>query len=192
MSTPTPEDDALVARGYTQREAAFLRLVAHHGGYFIRRHYGDFIGRAHGDTTTRFLDKLVDRGDATVQTFCRSTRVLHLAPRSLYEDAGVSGEPSQRRRRPVFGITPRLMAVDFVVAHPTWTFLGTDEDRLTWCDQMGIDRVWIPEKRYGRKNGAPMSVRRFVDCGPVAVVETPSGKTLVVAHVDDAGATGVA
>jgi hypothetical protein len=41
--------------GYTEREAAFLYEVARCSGYFLRRHYGDFINRERGGLLQSFI-----------------------------------------------------------------------------------------------------------------------------------------
>ncbi|MHB8303734.1 MAG: hypothetical protein ACYDC6_12980 [Acidobacteriaceae bacterium] len=44
--------------GYTEREVAFLYLVALHSGFFLRRQYGRFVRRERGASagTRRTID----------------------------------------------------------------------------------------------------------------------------------------
>ena len=178
--------DAIAARGYTRREAAFLVLVARHSGYFLRRQFSAGIGCGRGFAAAAFVDKLLRRKDATVQTFCGPTQVLHLAPRALYESAGVPSLPSRRRRRPAGAIAARLMALDFVLDHPSLQFLATEGERLAYIDRLGIDRLWLPQQRYlGHRATAP-HVRYFVESGPMAVSVTDTGaETLVTSFIDE-------
>jgi hypothetical protein len=45
--------ELLESVGYTEREAAFLYLVAVHSGYFLRRQYSHFIQREPLSATAR-------------------------------------------------------------------------------------------------------------------------------------------
>ena len=192
MTTVQPSPDPIVARGYTAREADFLRLVARHGGYFVMRQFCAAIGRGHGRMTVAFARKVVRRRDATVQTFCRATQVLHLAPRLLYDAAGVGDAPHHRRQRPAAAITARLMALDYVLDHPRFQFLATDDEPLTYLDRLGVDRLWVPQQRYlGHRMTVPR-LRYFVDAGPLAIARSSSGtETLIVACIDDGPHTSV-
>jgi hypothetical protein len=63
---------ALQSIGYTEREAAFLYLVAVHSGCFLRRQFDYFIDRNKGAIAQRFLEKarlagnieVIDYGEA--------------------------------------------------------------------------------------------------------------------------------
>ena len=70
---------AIAALGYTDREAAFLDRVARHSGYFVRRQFLQYIGRATGQTVVDFTRKLVWRRHATVQTFCHVAQIVSMA-----------------------------------------------------------------------------------------------------------------
>lgn len=184
--------DAIVALGYTPREADFLRLVARHGGYFVMRQFCAFLGRGHGQTTVALARKLIRRKDATVQTFCRATQVLHLAPRRLYEAAGVSSDPYRRRRRPATAITARLMVVDYVLDHPGLTFLATDDEALGCLDRRGVDRLWLPQQRYLGHRARLPHLRYFVDADPIAIAPCPTGvETWAFAFIDDGPHTSI-
>ena len=54
MSADDAAAQALEAFGYTTRQAQFLALAAMHGGYFLRRQFLAFTGRAHGLAAVRF------------------------------------------------------------------------------------------------------------------------------------------
>ena len=176
---------AIVALGYTEREAAFLDRVARHSGYFVRRQFLQFIGRASGQTVVDFTAKLVARRHATVQTYCHAAHVVHLCARTLYAAAAVDERREHRRRRPAIGIKARLMALDYVLARPTTRFLATEAERLAFCDAAGIDRFWLPQQRYVGPPDGPSSVRYFVDAGPMGLEPGDVGQTsLVLAYID--------
>ena len=102
--------------GYTEREAAFLYLVALHSGYFLRRQYGRFIRRGRGAIAEQFLRKATTLGHLQ-SIACGQTRsVYHLASKQVYEAVGL---PASQHRR-VKGdarIKSRLMVLDFVLDH---------------------------------------------------------------------------
>src|SRR5689334_23975110 len=96
MSTTDTGVLALERFGYTSRQAAFLALVARHGGYFLRRQYVAFTGQSHGLATVRFLRRLVERRHArTLSTL--DGAVFHLSARPLY--AALGEEHNRNRRR---------------------------------------------------------------------------------------------
>jgi hypothetical protein len=50
--------------GFTPRQARFLVEVLIHSGVFVERQYCRFAGITHGQKTTDFLRRLVERGHA--------------------------------------------------------------------------------------------------------------------------------
>jgi hypothetical protein len=158
----------------------------------VMRQFCAAIGRGHGRMTVAFARRVVRRKDATVQTFCRATQVLHLAPRMLSDAAGVGTSPHRRRQRPAAAITARLMALDYVLDHPRLQFLATDDQPLTYLDRLGVDRLWVPQQRYlGHRMTVPR-LRYFVDGGPLAIARSTTGtETLVFTCIDDGPHTSV-
>jgi len=69
-------DDAIgtiISRGFTERQARFLVLVARHSGVCVMRQYSAFAGVVFGHTTRRFFTKLERLG--WVSTYdCAQTR----------------------------------------------------------------------------------------------------------------------
>ncbi|MFN7981138.1 MAG: hypothetical protein U0Q11_04720 [Vicinamibacterales bacterium] len=192
MTDPQTPHDPVVALGYTPREADFLRLVARYGGYFVMRQYCAALGRERGSTTAAFARTLLRRKDATQHTFCRTQHVWHLAPRRLYAAAGVGADAYRRRPRPAAAITARLMALDYVLDHPQFQYLGTDDEWGTYLEGRGVDRLWWPQQRYHGHRATVPRVRYFVDAGPLAIARDPVGaERLVVAFLDDAPQTAV-
>jgi len=53
MSGDIERAQGLESFGYTPRQAAFVAMVAVHGGYFLRRQYVAFIGGSHGRATVK-------------------------------------------------------------------------------------------------------------------------------------------
>jgi len=56
--------EAVGAFGFTDRQARFLVEVLIHSGVFVERQYCAFAGITHGQKTTDFLRRLVERGYA--------------------------------------------------------------------------------------------------------------------------------
>lgn len=184
---------ALADLGYTTREAAFLDRVARHSGYFVRRQFLQWIDRAVGQTVLDFTRKLVWRGHAQVQTFCRAAQVVHLCGRAVYAAAEADEHREHRRTRPAVGIKARLMALDYVAARPETHFLATESERLAYCDAAGADRLWLPQQRYAGQRGGPALLRYFLDAGPIGLETDASGTPCAVfAYVDDGGMASVA
>src|SRR5690348_4722785 len=104
--------NALQRFGYTEREAQFLCLAALHGGYFLRRHYRQFVAQHDGGTTQHLVEKTLAQGHAQVSSFKANTHVFHLAARPFY---GALGQEDNRNRRlrQTITIKAKLMALDF-------------------------------------------------------------------------------
>ena len=86
-------DDAIgtiISRGFTERQARFLVLVARHSGVCVMRQYSAFAGVVFGHTTRRFFAKLerlgwvwVAKGDDVFPT------VAAQVGDALFREAGV-------------------------------------------------------------------------------------------------------
>ena len=91
--------DAIVARGYTERQARFLVLVMLHSGACTVRQYCQFSGIARGQKSQDFFAKLVAAKHATTTTDANGKlRIFHVFASTLYD---AIGEPENRNRRPV-------------------------------------------------------------------------------------------
>jgi hypothetical protein len=157
---------ALEAFGYTTRQAQFLALVAIHGGYFLRRQFGVFTRRAHGLATVRFLNRAVTRGDVRSLPYGRQGQVFHVCARPLY---AALGQEHNRNRRGAErdAVTRKLMALDFVLAHPDARFWATEEDKATLLREYGVDTALWPSRGYAPKRpGSHPTTRYFVDKMP--------------------------
>ena len=88
MTAHTDRARVLEEFGYTARQAHFLTLVALHGGYFLRRQYVAFTGRAHGQATVRFIAKAVAREHIRVLPYGRQGHLFHVCARPLYAAIG--------------------------------------------------------------------------------------------------------
>jgi hypothetical protein len=94
-------DDAvgtIISRGFTERQARFLVLVARHSGVCVMRQYSAFAGVVFGHTTRRFFTKLERLGWVSTYDCARKrARIYHVRHRELYEAVG---DAESRLRRP--------------------------------------------------------------------------------------------
>ena len=86
------DSSALESLGYTEREAAFLYLVAAHSGYFLRRQFDYFIDRQQRFHRRRaFLKRRVPPGMSKFSTTGRVRHVYHLFSKPIYRLLGNAG-----------------------------------------------------------------------------------------------------
>ena len=162
--------DAVVAqaRGVTDRQAAFLVTVMLHAGVCMDRHYCTFAHIAHGQKTTDFFRRLVDRGYATAHS-CRnnSARLFHIQHKPLY---AAIGDPDSRHRKPtpLARAIERLMVLDAVLADRGRTWLATEQDKLThFTLTHRIPRQDLPSLTFRSEDSE--TVRYFPDKLPIGV-----------------------
>jgi hypothetical protein len=171
--------------GYTPRQARFLTLAALHSGYFMRRQYVAFTGGAHGVAAVGFIRRVLERGHAAVIEAPVVGRLYHLGSKPLY---AALGEVDNRNRRlhSASSIRRRLMALDFILAHPHDTFLATERDRLAYfVDEQQLPASALPTTAYVSTDGRATTTRFFVDKLPIAT----RGTGIVFAYIDDDEAT---
>ena len=80
-------DDAIgtfISRGFTERQARFLVLVARHSGVCVMRQYSAFAGVVFGHTTRKFFSKLERLGWVSTYDCARKrARIYHVRHREL-------------------------------------------------------------------------------------------------------------
>ena len=88
----------ITKRGFTDRQARFLMLVARHSGVCVMRQYSSFAGIVFGQKTRKFFANLVRLGFVSTYDCSHNRgRVYHVRHRAIYE---AIGEPDSRLRRP--------------------------------------------------------------------------------------------
>jgi hypothetical protein len=148
------------SRGYTEREASFLYLVAAHSGYFLRRQFDQFIDRSSGAIAQHFLTKAKRMGHIAVLDFGQQRHVYHLFQKDFYT---LLDEPDSqnRRRKGDAEIKLRLMALDYVLLHLADNFLYSREAKLElFTKQLGISPKDLP--RSGRHTQRPFADRILI------------------------------
>ena len=164
--TDPERTSALRELGYTSQEAAFLSLVALHGGYFIRRQYQQFAGYR-GRFEERLLRRAESFGHIRSTIFSNRTEVYHVFARAIYRAIG-DEDNRNRRPRPAFSIKAKLMALDFVLAHPAAQFLATEREKLEYfCGKRAVDRALLPGKTYSANSPSGETRRYFIEKYPI-------------------------
>ncbi len=179
---------ALMRFGYNERQAAFLAIVAAHGGYFVRRHFLSYIGRGHGAVTVDFLRSVLTRGHVLASRLRNHAQVYHLIAKTVYAALG-DPDSRNRRRHELSAIRRRLMGVDFVLARRDWTFFASEgESVLFFTQQQGVAAALLPKTQYAAQDGSTVhTTRHFIERFPIGV--SPDGACLALVYVDDADVT---
>ncbi len=149
--------------GYTAREAAFVATAALHSGYFLTRQFCPERGK----TADTFCHKLLRFEHGTPLTLANRTRLFHLSAKPIY---AALGQEENKHRRPRDPAQARLkvMALDFVLAHPEHRFLPTEDDKLTFfCQENKVPESLLPVKVYAGKGGNTR--RYFIDKNPIRI-----------------------
>ena len=173
---------AVVAAGFTERQARFLVTVMLHSGVCMIRQYCAFSNMVYGQTACDFFARLVDRRLATVFDCAhKRARIFHIHHRGLYR---AIGEPDNRFRKP----TPlgraieRLMLLDAVLASRDVTWLATERDKLAHFTVLlgtQLRRKELPQLTFGREGN--VTVRYFPDKLPIGL--DPDGRTHVFVYL---------
>ncbi len=159
--------EALQYFGYTEEESRFLYLVATHSGYFTCQQFLQFIKTKPGKRSVTFARKVVEKKHASSKEYLRHGRVFHLFSRNLYESIGRENVRFRRVHSTEY-IRTRLIALDFILRNQGFTYLESEEQKLSFfCDQMGIDKKILPHKRYSGAIKGDFTDRYFVDKFPM-------------------------
>jgi hypothetical protein len=135
--------------GYTEREAAFLYLVALHSGYFLRRQYDRFIRRGRGAIAAQLLRKAVALGHLQIIACGQARFVYHLAAKQVYEAVGLAVS-QHRRLKGDAQIKSRLMVLDFVLDHLGDSMLDSAEAKVNFfTNTMRLSETLLPHSTAG-------------------------------------------
>lgn len=161
---------ALQNCGYTHRQATFLCTVALHSGYFLRRQYHKFLGQKPGAGAERLIQRGLANSHIRIHGSANRTLIYHLGARSVYEVLDDEDNPNQRWRQP-YSVKTKLMGLDFVLAHPQYRYLTTEDEKLNFfCSTLGLERDCLFARAYrSRRPEGPKRTRYFVDRFPIFV-----------------------
>jgi hypothetical protein len=130
--------DNLTGCGYSEREAAFLYIVAVHSGYFLRRQFNQFVARERGAIATHFLRGAAELGHVTEMPCAENRIIYHLSAKQVYSMVGLK-DSQGRRIKSSREILRRLMALDYVLLHiDRERFVETDEARHLLFTQLKV------------------------------------------------------
>ena len=176
---------ALEAFGYDIQEARFLCLAALHGGYFVRRQYLAFVGGTKGWKDVALLQKLEANGHVRSTAYRHNHRVHHLCSKPFYAALGEADNRNRRERRPLT-IKTKLMALDFVLAHPAYTYLAAEREKLDYfVGRLGIARAKLPTRWYHATSGGEAAAKHFVDKFPIFLAEGVRSPVVGFAYIDE-------
>lgn len=191
MNIPRMYTIPLEAFGYTETESNFLYLVATHSGYFTCQQFVRFIGGKPGKRTLSFVRKVLEKGHANARPCLRNGKLYHLFARNLYEAIGKDNVRFRRKHSPEY-IRTRLAAFDFILGRLNFHFLETEAEKASFfTEQLGIDKKYLPVKRYVGAIREGFTDRYFVDKFPMYVRSTSSPPPVVAFSFVDAGLESV-
>ena len=141
MHFPPERLTAMRAFGYTEAEARFLYLVAAHSGYFTIRQFLEFAQARSGKRNAQLAEKLFRLGHASARRYMRRNLVFQLRSRQIY--AAIGKEHLRHRRdHELAHIKTRLLALDFIVAHPEESYFESPEvKRRYFIDNFNADKI---------------------------------------------------
>ena len=173
-------DDAIgtiISRGFTERQARFLVLVARHSGVCVMRQYSAFAGVVFGHATRRFFTKLERLGWVSTYDCARKrARIYHVRHRELYEAVG---DAESRLRRPptVPRALERIMLLDVILKEPDLVWLATPEEKMTHVSAFtAVTKDSLPQMTTPQGSYEP--VRYFPDQVPIGI--HPDGRWILV------------
>ena len=166
----------ITKRGFTDRQARFLILVARHSGVCVMRQYSSFSGIVFGQKTRKFFAKLVKLGFVSTYDCAHNRgRVYHVRHRAIYE---AIGDPDSRLRRPpgVPRALERLMLLDSILENPESVWMSSHAEKIDYFAGRGIPVAGTPHLVI--RQGDQQRVRPFPDRLPIGT--HPSGHVVFV------------
>src|SRR5687767_5493461 len=171
----------IAKRGFTDRQARFLVLVARHSGVCVMRQYSTFAGIVFGQKTRKFFANLVRARFVSTYDCAHSRgRVYHVRHRAIYE---AIGEADSRLRRPpgVPRALERLMLLDAILENPESIWMSSSAEKVEYLSSRGVPLDDAPHLVI--RQGDQQRVRYFPDRLPIGV--HPSGHVVFVyVHAD--------
>ena len=166
--------------GWSQQDAEWVALVCLHSGIFTRTQYMAYCN-TYPNRARRFVQSLVDLKLAVEEPIPvlrreNRTRACRITHKGIYRALGV---PHIRHRKfPDPGVyLRRLLSLDYVLEHPELPWLPTEEEKVWYCEEVGIPTERLPKRIY---TGAAGSVTRYFPLKlPLA-----GGRTSTFVYVD--------
>ncbi len=184
MSMTQFQREGLHLLGYSRRESEFLFLVATHSGYFTTRQFRTFAETESGSISHAFIRKLLERKHATYHAYRSGGRVYHVFARKLYQ--AIERENLRtRKKHELEYVKTRLVALDFVLAHPQHRYLETEAEKVAFFEkEYKVGRETLPVKQYRARKSAEVTPRYFVDRFPMLVNTECSSPVVTFTYID--------
>ena len=171
--------------GWNPQDAEWVALVCLHSGIFTRSQYMAYF-KTYPSRARRFVQGLVDLKLAVEEPIPvirreNRTRACRITHKGIYRELGV---PNIRHRRfpDPGGYLRRLLSLDYVIEHPELEWLPTEEEKVWYCGDIGIQKDRLPKRIY---TGAAGAVTRYFPLKlPVA-----GGPTCTFVYVDPGNET---
>src|SRR6266478_4016313 len=175
--------------GYPKRESEFLFLVATHSGYFTNRQFKCFAQTESGSVCHAFIRKLLDRKHVSFHAYRSGGRVYHLFARKVYQ--AIERENLRtRKKHELEYVKTRLVALDFVFAHPQHRYLETEAEKVDFFErEYRVGRETLPVKLYRARKSAEVTPRYFVDRFPIFLNQGSASPVLTFTYVDSGAVT---
>src|SRR6266478_3535938 len=175
--------------GYTKRESEFLFLVATHSGYFTNRQFKSFAQTESGSVCHAFIRKLLDRKHVSFHAYRSGGRVYHLFARKVYQ--AIERENLRtRKKHELEYVKTRLVALDFVFAHPQHRYLETEAEKVDFFErEYRVGRETLPVKLYRARKSAEVTPRYFVDRFPIFLNRGSAPPLPTFTYVDSGAVT---
>src|SRR5438094_6487511 len=187
MNIPRMYIIALGSFGYPEDEARFLYLVATHSGYFTCQQFVRFIQGKPGKRSLSLVRKLLEKGHASARPCLRNGKVYHLFARNLYEAIGKDNVRFRRKHSTEY-IRTRLAALDFILGKLDYKFFESESEKVRlFTEQLGIDKKYLPSKRYAGAVHERHTDRYFVDKFPMYLLPNPVSPPVVSFSFVDPG-----
>jgi hypothetical protein len=188
MNLPAESIAALKTLGYTQREAEFLCIVAAHSGFFLQRHFTQFVNVAGRGPATYFIKKAIEKQHVREHLPERGTqKIYHLFSRTVYKAIGK--ENSRHRRPGRYGMLEkagvRLLTLDFVLTNPDRQYFEEESDKADYfIRQRLISAEILPVKVFPGAQGK-QTRRYFFENFPMFLSETDGLPVVNFTYIED-------
>ena len=180
-------DQLITKSGWSETEAEWIALVCLHSGIFTRRQF-EFHFSTNRTTSFRFVKKLIDL-ELAKETLLGSvggnrTRAVLIYAKAFYRTISI---PNIRHRRSAAPdvMFRRLLSLDYVLEHPGFPWLPTEDEKVGLTDRLGYDREILPQRLY--RGVGRDSIRYFNLKLPLAI--RPEKRQFVFVYVDPGNGT---
>ncbi len=128
----------------------------------------------------QLVERMAANRHCRVTVFPNNTGVFHLSSRPLFEALGDPNNRNRRQRSPS-AVKTKLMALDFVLAHPERTYLATECEKVDYFANHGkISPDLLPRKVYSSKHSDDETIRYFIEKFPLFVSSADADSSPVV------------